>query len=77
MSIKSLFILFEFVVSCRFAPIDFQAFDESAVDSASKIINMFTKQNQRVLKIFDNSADEEDDNVEDKLQVRKFVLFFL
>lgn len=59
---------------CRCNPIDFDAFDESGVDSASRIIDMFTKQNKRVMKVFDTFDDEDDTNPGSEEQVsRMFV----
>lgn len=42
---------------------DLDAFEDTELDSASRIMQMFAKQNNRVLKIFETSDDESDSQV--------------
>lgn len=37
-----------------------EAFEDTQLDSASRIMQMFTKQNNRVLKIFETSEDSDE-----------------
>lgn len=53
----------------RINPIDFDVFDNSVPDSASKIIEMFAKQNKRVMQVFSTSSDDETNLGSDKNKI--------
>lgn len=61
-----MFCIYAFIFLYFFRQIqafDLDAFDDSELDSASRIMQMFAKQNNRVLKIFECSDDETESQV--------------